>query len=126
MSNLPWEERVALLSVHPDAASRDDVARLAAELMEMHAKLTPLRAQHDAYFDIENGERIRLVRRAVAAEARCARLTEAINAVKKWFEESDMTYWVKDGVRHENELYELLRSSLSAPDAQTAEMRNVQ
>ena len=33
-NNLPWAERVPMLSIHPDAATRDDVARLAAELME--------------------------------------------------------------------------------------------
>lgn len=29
---LPWHERINMLSINPDAASRDDVARLAADL----------------------------------------------------------------------------------------------
>ena len=33
-AELPWPERVAMLSIHPEAASREDVARMAAELME--------------------------------------------------------------------------------------------
>jgi len=40
---LPWDERITVLSVHPDAASRDDVARLAAELMEARAEIQRLR-----------------------------------------------------------------------------------
>lgn len=31
---IPWEERVVMLSIHPDAATRDDVARLASSLRE--------------------------------------------------------------------------------------------
>ncbi len=31
-NELPWCERINMLSIHPDAANRDDVARLASEL----------------------------------------------------------------------------------------------
>jgi hypothetical protein len=34
MQELPWSERVNMLSINPDAATRDDVARMAAELSE--------------------------------------------------------------------------------------------
>lgn len=34
MSELPWNERVVMLSLNPDAASLQDVAKLSAELME--------------------------------------------------------------------------------------------
>jgi multidrug efflux pump subunit AcrA (membrane-fusion protein) len=37
---LPWSERVPMLSIHPDAATREDVARLAAENMNLRAALT--------------------------------------------------------------------------------------
>lgn len=30
---LPWIERIGMLSINPDAANRDDVARLASELL---------------------------------------------------------------------------------------------
>lgn len=33
-NKLPWSERVTMLSIHPDAATRDDVARLASELTD--------------------------------------------------------------------------------------------
>lgn len=36
MSKLPWDEKVAMLSINPDAASSSDVAQLASELMNCH------------------------------------------------------------------------------------------
>ena len=39
MSELPWNEKVPMLSINPDAATNVDIARLAAELMEANHKL---------------------------------------------------------------------------------------
>ena len=32
---LPWSERVSMLAINPDAATREDVVRMAADLMDM-------------------------------------------------------------------------------------------
>ena len=37
-----WDARVVTLSVHPDCATRDDVARLAADLMAANARIVSL------------------------------------------------------------------------------------
>jgi len=70
MSELPWEERVPLLSVDPDAASNDDVARLATELMEARAEVERLT-------NILAVESYPWMQRAVAAEAAMLKLREA-------------------------------------------------
>lgn len=50
MSARHWLERIVALSVNPDMADRDDVARLAADLMEARHALHELRlACTDAY-----------------------------------------------------------------------------
>ena len=43
MGNLPWNEKVPVLSINPDMATRDDIARLASELMEARQMLAALR-----------------------------------------------------------------------------------
>lgn len=51
MTELPWCERVPALSIHPDMATRHDVARLAAEVMDLRqfcAKFVADVDSHDA------------------------------------------------------------------------------
>ena len=45
-SELPWPERVNMLSVHPDAATRDDIARMAAELSEVLKEVERMSSPH--------------------------------------------------------------------------------
>jgi hypothetical protein len=40
---LPWDERIATISINPDMATREDIAMLAAELMEARAEVKRLR-----------------------------------------------------------------------------------
>jgi hypothetical protein len=41
-NELPWSERVNMLSINPDAATRDDVARMAGELSEVAEEVAVL------------------------------------------------------------------------------------
>ena len=44
MNKMPWlEERVPTLSINPDMATREDIARLAADLIEVNQKIVKLR-----------------------------------------------------------------------------------
>jgi len=69
MSNeLPWNERVPMLSINPDAASREDVARLAAELMQAQQMVgSSFRVTID---NCQTGKRKRLVVREMVVYER--------------------------------------------------------
>jgi len=47
---IPWNEKIPLLSINPDAASRWDIANLAADLMEANKKAIE---QADEIADLE-------------------------------------------------------------------------
>jgi len=57
---LPWNERVPMLSINPDVATREDVARMAAELMKTNHLLSQaciyVRAWADALVREGHGE----------------------------------------------------------------------
>jgi hypothetical protein len=40
---LPWEERVVMLSINPEAATVSDIAKLAADLMDAKAQVLELK-----------------------------------------------------------------------------------
>jgi hypothetical protein len=42
MSTFTWFDRITVLSVHPDAATRDDISRLASDLMRCRNELARL------------------------------------------------------------------------------------
>ena len=44
MSELLWEDKVPTIAIHPDMASRRDIARLASELMEARHELQRLQS----------------------------------------------------------------------------------
>lgn len=45
MRELPFIEKIGVLSINPDAATRDDVANMAAQLMEYYSKILELESQ---------------------------------------------------------------------------------
>jgi hypothetical protein len=62
---IPWLERITILAVHPDAATRDDVARLSAELMAARHAL--FRIQDFQYAELSLDAAITM--RRIACEA---------------------------------------------------------
>ena len=46
MSELPWDERINMISINPHAATIDDIARLAAELRESRERIESLEGEN--------------------------------------------------------------------------------
>ena len=51
---IPWSEKVNMLSINPDAATRDDVANMAATIQELESENTRLREALEFYAQREH------------------------------------------------------------------------
>ena len=47
--SIPWAERVATMSVHPDIANRQDIANMASEIMELRRALSVIERWHGEF-----------------------------------------------------------------------------
>ena len=56
MPEIPWNLRVPMLAIHPDAATREDVARLANELLECRGMRSIWRTGRKPREEAHNGE----------------------------------------------------------------------
>lgn len=54
MSEIPWSEKVNMLSINPDAANRNDVARMASELPDLQSQLDAERKSKDRAYTERN------------------------------------------------------------------------
>ena len=47
--SIPWAERVATMSIHPDIANRQDIAKMASEIMELRRALSVIERWHGEF-----------------------------------------------------------------------------
>ena len=76
---IPWNERVPMISINPEAATRDDIARMAAELVDI---------QHKAVEELERPEAVNTMNdfpeaRPVSLSALLARTREQKERIDK-------------------------------------------
>ncbi len=104
MSNLPWSEKVNMLSINPDAASREDIAKMAAELSEKDRELQKAREERDrAIARAENIEESWLIGR-LPLGVKCKVLDDAIARA----ESAEAALAKSEAARKEAEAYEEL------------------
>jgi len=91
-NQLPWDERVTMLSINPDAATREDVADMAAELMEKWADFFSERQRAEAAESSLLEERDKVIEE-------CAKVCEQVYGGKghTYASENAHTYRTQDG-----------------------------
>ncbi len=103
---------------HPMNQAEVEINKLIDDLATSQKTITDW--EHGALKQIDDVmERDRLLQDLAASQTECARLRKGYEIFKTYLEENDMTYYVTNGVRRENEMYTNVCAALAAQPKET-------